>query len=172
MGLEEHLKSRHLDIDLHRPIIDNEEGTATFYLWNMSGKIVGFHQYRPSADKTRTNDPKDGRYYTYKKAGTIAVWGLESLYNGHGPVFVTEGIFDAARLTEKGCSAIAVLSNKPSLDVGNWLACIPRPVVVVCDNDKAGKALAAYGDYAVFTEDKDLGDSSEEFVCNLIRSWL
>lgn len=42
-----------------------------------------------------------------------------------------------------------------------------RPVI----DDVAGRKLAKYGDIVVFTEDKDLGDSSEEYVKNLIKEY-
>jgi hypothetical protein len=167
-NLREHLKSRHLDLDLHRPAINEEERIATFYLWNLSGSLVGFQQYRPEGLKKINNDPREGKYYTYKKQPTIAVWGVESLYLSPHVVFITEGVFDAARLTERGYSALAMLTNNPTTDYRNWLTFLNRTVVAVCDNDKAGKKLAAFGDVAIFTEEKDLGDSDDEYVTNLL----
>jgi hypothetical protein len=41
----------------------------------------------------------------------------------------------------------------------------------VCDNDVAGKRLAKFGDVAVFTEDHDLGDSSDEYVTRLLETY-
>jgi len=172
MTLTDHLRARHLDLNLHRPMIDDEEGVATFYLWNLSGQLVGYQQYRPGADKQAKNHPKDGRYYTYRKQPTVAVWGVETLYLTPRVVFVTEGIFDACRLTERGVSALAVLSNDPSADVGNFLSMLNRLVVVVADNDKAGRRLAKFGNVAVFTDEKDLGDANDEFVVNLVRRFV
>lgn len=172
MNLTEHLKSRHLDLQLHRPMLDEVEGLATFYLYNLSGQLVGYQQYRPTGEKKPNNNPKLGKYFTYKKQPTLAVWGVESLHLTPNVVFVTEGVFDAARLTELGVSALAVLSNNPSADLRNWLTCLNRLVVVVADNDAAGKRLAKFGDVAVYTEDKDLGDSSEEFVKNLVKTYV
>lgn len=172
MTLTDHLRARHLDLNLHHPMIDDEEGVATFYLWNLSGQLVGYQQYRPGADKQAKNHPKDGRYYTYRKQPTVAVWGVESLHLTPGVVFVTEGIFDACRLTERGVSALAVLSNDPSADVGNFLSMLNRLVVVVADNDKAGRRLAKFGSVAVFTDEKDLGDANDEFVVNLVRRFV
>lgn len=166
--LSEHLKQRHLDIDLHRPVIDEVDRIATFYLWNLSGALVGFQQYRPEGEKKINNNPKEGKYYTYKKQPTIAVWGVESLHLSPHVVFITEGVFDAARLTERGFSALAMLTNNPTADYRNWLMFLNRTVVAVCDNDKAGRKLAAFGDVVIFTEDKDLGDSDDEYVTNLL----
>jgi DNA primase len=86
-------------------------------------------------------------------------------------MFLTEGVFDAARLTERGYSAVAVLSNNPTSDLKNWLMCLHRKVVAVCDNDTAGKRLAKFGDQCVFTTDKDLGDSSDEYVTELLETY-
>lgn len=171
MTLVEHLRSRHLDLQLHRPIVDEVEDVATFYLWNLSGQLVGYQQYRRSGEKKPQNNPKQGKYYTYRKQPTLAVWGVESLHLSPHVVFVTEGIFDAARLTERGYSAVAVLSNNTGWDLRNWFSILNRRVIAVCDNDAAGRALAKFGDVAVFTDDKDLGDSSDEYVTELVRKF-
>lgn len=169
--LKEHLKRRHLDLDLHRPVIDEENRVATFFLWNLSGQLCGYQQYRPEGEKKPQNNPKEGKYFTHRKMPTLAVWGVETLYLTPDVLFLTEGIFDAARLTEKGVSAIAALTNNPTADLKNWLECLNRKVVAVCDNDAAGKRLAKFGDCVVFTTDHDLGDSSDEFVTNLIAQF-
>lgn len=166
--MKEHLKSRHLDLELHRPMVDELDRVATFYLWNLSGQLVGYQQYRPEGEKKPQNNPKEGKYFTYRSQPTVAVWGVESLHFG-GPVFLCEGVFDACRLTERGASALAVLSNNTGWDLKNWLGCLNIPVVAVCDNDEAGRKLAKFGHAAVFCEEKDLGDSSPEFVTTLLQ---
>lgn len=165
----EHLKDRHVDLNLHRPWIDEDERVAVFYLYNLSGSIIGYQQYRPDADKMKDNHPKEGRYFTYRKQPTLAVWGVESLHLTPHVVFLTEGVFDAARLTERGYSALAVLTDDPTKDLRNWLSMLNRKVVAVCDNDKAGRRLAKFGDVAVFTEDKDLGEADDEYVTRLLN---
>ena len=167
----EHLKDRHVDLELHRPWIDEVERTATFWLYSQTGKFVGYQQYRPDADKTKNNHPKEARYFTYRKQPTLAVWGLETLHLTPHVVFLTEGIFDAARLTERGYSALAALTNNPTKDLRNWLSMLNRKVVAVCDNDAAGRRLAKFGDVAVFTEDKDLGEADDEFVTRLLETY-
>ena len=79
-------------------------------------------------------------------------------------------VFDAVRLTSRGLPAVAVLSNDPAKDVYNWLHSLGRKVVVVHDNDKAGLRLAKFGDFAVTTGEKDLGDSTEAEVANLLHA--
>ena len=166
--LVEHLKKRHLDLELHRPVLDLENDVATFYLWNLSGQLCGYQQYRPEGEKKPQNNPKQGKYFTYRKQPTLAVWGVESLHLSPNVVFLTEGVFDACRMTERGYSALAVLSNNTGWDLKNWLGMLNRKVVAVCDNDDAGRKLAKFGDVAVFCEDHDLGDSTEEFVNTLV----
>ena len=155
MNLEQHLRDRHLDLSLHRPWMDHVEGVVTFPLWNLSGQLVGYQQYRPGASKDKSNDPRAGRYFTFRKQPTHTVWGVESLHLTPGLVAVTEGVFDAARLTSRGVSAVAVLSNDPVRDLKNWFSSLGRVVVAVCDNDVAGRRLAKFGDRVVFTTDKE-----------------
>lgn len=166
--LVEHLKKRHLDLELHRPVLDLENDVATFYLWNLSGKFCGYQQYRRFGEKKPQNNPKLGKYFTYRKQPTLGVWGVESLHLSPNVVFLTEGVFDACRLTEKGYSALAVLSNNTGWDLKNWLSMLNRKVVAVCDNDDAGRKLAKFGDVSVFCTDHDLGDSTDEFVNTLV----
>lgn len=172
MNLTQHLRSRHLDLELHQPVLDDTEGVATFYLWNLSGQLVGYQQYRPEGEKKPQNNPKQGKYFTYRKQPTLAVWGVESLHLTPDVVFLTEGVFDACRLTEKGVSALAVLSNNTGKDLSNWLSMLNRKVVAVCDNDDAGRKLAKFGDVSVFCEDHDLGDSSDDFVNSLLMRFV
>jgi len=168
----EHLKGRHLDVDLHLPMIDEEERVATFYLWNLSSQLIGYQQYRPDADKTKNNHPKEARYFTYRKQPTLAVWGVESLHLTPHVVFLTEGVFDAARLTERGYSALAALTNNPTKDLRNWLSMLNRKVVVISDADASGRKLSKFGDYSETVEGfKDLGDASAEYVEYIINKY-
>ena len=169
--IKQHLLDRHLNLDLHQPVIDEVNRVATFFLYNLSNQLVGYQQYKPEGSKKNNNDPKEGKYFTYRTKTTLAVWGLESLHLSPNVLFVTEGIFDACRLTELGFSAVAVLTNNPSSDLANWLRMLNRKVVVVADNDNAGKKLAKFGQYVEFTTDHDLGDSSEEFVRQLVSKY-
>lgn len=171
MGMKsvtEHLKDRHLNLELHRPMVDEVERVATFFLYNLSGQLCGYQQYRPEGEKKPQNNPKQGKYFTYRKQPTLAVWGVESLHLSPNVVFLTEGVFDACRMTERGYSALAVLSNNTGWDLKNWLGMLNRKVVAVCDNDDAGRKLAKFGNVSVFCEDHDLGDSTDEFVNTLV----
>lgn len=172
MDLLAHLKSRHLDLELHRPVLDYEYNTVTLYCWNLSGQLVGYQQYNPLGDKKVFNNKLEGKYYTYRKLPTVTMWGVESLCLSDGAVYLTEGVFDAARLTSLGKSALAALSNNPPKDYKNWLKMLNRPVVAVCDNDDAGKKLAKFGDYVeMVPEGKDLGEASDAYVRHLMSKY-
>ena len=179
----QHVKDRHVDTDLHTVWVDEEDRTATFPLWNLSGQFVGYQRYRPDADKQQKN-AVEGRYYTYrgqklvpKHCQTVAVWGLESWYLSR-TLFVFEGIFDAARVTELGYSALALLSNDPNTDTRNWLRCVRqnRPVVSVCDPGKAGVKMATVGHRSHTMNvpdapDADLGDADPAYVRQLLKDY-
>jgi len=180
----EHIHERHVDTSLHYVWVDDVEHVACFPLWNLSGQMVGYQAYRPEASKVQKND-KRGRYYTFrgeklipKHSKSVTVWGLESWYRST-VLFVTEGIFDAARLTELGVSAIAVLSNDPSTSTRNWLMCVRqmRPVVAVCDPGRAGHKLARVGTTSHVVNvpgmpDGDLGDAPEWYVEKLLQEYV
>lgn len=173
MNVLKHLKSRYFDTNVHTAWIDEDEGVATYPLWNLTGQMVGFQQYRPSATKKKDNHPRESRYFSWRKNKVVGVWGLES-WNFTDTLFVTEGVFDAARLTSRGYSAIATLSN--DLDDSHkgwlWLVRKARRVVVVCDNDAAGRKLAKYGHlHHVMSDGKDLGEASDEYVTELLREY-
>ena len=157
---------------LHQPHLDGD--VATFYLYNLSGQIVGYQQYNYKKGKKCDNHPRDSRYFTWRKDKVVGVWGLES-WNLSNTLFITEGIFDAARLTHFGVSAIATLAN----DVNNstarllWILRRSRKTVAVCDNDSAGRRLAKLAAVShVMTEGKDMGEASDEYVTEFLRRYL
>lgn len=168
MNLEEHLKSRHFDTTKHVYWANNDEGLVTLPLWNLSGQLKGYQRYRPEGDKKAFNNPTLGKYFTRATKDTVCVWGLES-WNSSNTLFLTEGVFDACRLTKLGCSALALLTSDPHSSGKRWLSIVRemRPVVAVCDNDKAGLKLAKYGHKAHVVSEGDLGDASEEYVIKL-----
>lgn len=169
----EHLKSRHLDLNLHTVWVDNEERIATFPIWNLSGQLVGYQHYRPEGTKVPNNNPLGGKYFTRVKDKRVGVWGLES-WNLSNTLFLTEGIFDACRITKLGYSAIAVFGNDLSNSTRRWLWTVrrSRPVVAVCDNDVPGKKLAKHAHTSHVVKDyKDLGESSEEYVKTLVTTF-
>jgi len=181
--MKQHMLDRHVDVNLHRVWLDEDNRVATFPLWNLSGEMTSYQAYRPDAVKVQRND-EAGRYYTYrgtklfpKHCKTVSVWGLESWLLST-VLFVTEGVFDAARLTERGYSAVALLSNDPDSSLLSWLRTVRamRPVVAVCDPGRAGRKLAKAGHVAHTVEvegmpDADLGDVSDEYVTRLLAEY-
>lgn len=173
MTVLEHLHSRSLDTNLHRVWVSEELQCASFPIWNLSGTLLGYQRYRPGASKALNNDPREGRYFTRLVNGDVGVWGLES-WSLSDTLFITEGIFDAARLTRRGYSAIATFSNDVSSSLKRWLWVVrsSRRVVAVCDNDVAGSKLARYGStHHVVEGFKDLGEASDEYVSTLLEKY-
>lgn len=168
-----HLKHRKMNVYLHRPFLNVD--TATFLLYNLSGQIVGYQTYNPTKNKTRKNDPRDGKYYTYRTKPHIAIWGLESLYfvERTGCVFLTEGLFDAARLTWEGLPAFALLSNNPNKDTRNFLKLLPYNKVSVPDAGRSGKYFKRLGNKVEMLPEgvDDLGDAPDDFVLYLKRKY-
>lgn len=168
----DNLLKRKLNVDLHHPIIDENDGVSTFILYSITGAILGYHTYRPFADKKIDNNPKNSRYFTYKIKHQFPFWGAESYYLNKGPIFLTEGIFDGARLTYRNQTCFSVLCNNPSSDARNFFQMLPRPVIAICDNNSAGMKLKKFGDYfEVVDKFNDLGDSDEDYVTYLIEKY-
>lgn len=175
-SLVSHLQTRSLDIALHKVWLDPVNNLATFPLYNLSGQLVGYQQYRPNGTKTRGNNPREGKYFTYRTKGELALWGLESLLDSecNEPIYVCEGIFDAARLTKMGLCAVATLSNNPK-GLTEWLRVLSatRKIVVVCDSDQAGQALAKFASHPslVFTcpTSHDLASVPFLFIAGMVH---
>lgn len=175
-----HLKDRGIDPDKTQLIIDDESGDVFFFLYNLSGQMVGYQKYNPKFPKKgqRINN-KDTKYYNWvgdeNYGKKIAVWGLESYNFTDKFLFITEGIFDIARVHQAGYPGIAVLCNDPSPQLVGWLKTLPQKKIVIYDNDGPGKKLIKLGDYAFSVEHgKDLNDLSEEdskvFLDNIINT--
>lgn len=169
--ISQHLNERFVNLFLYNPIIDEEEGVATFLLYNLSGQICGYQQYRPSAGKEKKNHPREGRYFTYRTSGKVAVFGLE-VFNRNGPLFVTEGIFDCVRIHNLGFAAIATLSNDPK-HISSWLNTLGRKTVAVCDPGASGDRIKKYTNYYIKPNiNKDLGDMTNKEVEEVLKDYL
>lgn len=136
-----HLLTRHYDpskyVNQH---LDLENRILTVMLSNLSGKFVGFQQYRPDVQAKRHNHPTEARYFTYSLKETTAVWGLETLDRAKKELYVVEGIFKASSLHMLGRNAIAVLTSNPK-PMKEWLHLLPYRLIGIGDNDKAGKSI-------------------------------
>lgn len=170
--MEEHLHIRHISASLYTSIYTDEQSRIiTFLIWNLSGQLVGFQRYRPDQNKTLRNEDTYGRYYTYFtpqfKQRSVAVWGLETYHYDDRVLCLTEGIFDACRLHNHGIPAIAVFSSNPK-QLRPWLKLIPRKLIGIEDND--GRSfIGRFTNITMTTNEKDLGDSSEEEVTQLVK---
>lgn len=159
----DHLKSRHFynfERTLH---IDND--VVVFPIWNLSGQLIGYQNYRPDKPKDHYS-PNNLEIKYFTKMGRIdgkthiGVWGLET-YSPHKRLFLTEGIFDACRLHNFGESAIACLGSNPK-NIKNWLSILPNFTVAICDGDSAGNRLTVYTKaYYTCPTDLDLGDFND-----------
>lgn len=170
--IKSHLIERYVDLDLHKP--STTDLSATFMLYNLSGKLVGYQRYMPLNEKLCSNNPY-GRYFTYRSNDEICIFGLET-YKSDATVFIVEGIFDAVRLTRRGCTAFAVLTNAPNSSMLNFISLLPNQIVSVVDDDEGGdffeKKVRHVSDAIVkCTHFKDLGESSEDFVDQLITNY-
>jgi hypothetical protein len=173
--MRDHLVSRHMDLNVHRALLSSE--VATIMLYNLSGQIVGYQRYNPSFPSAFPGDGKqtnlrDRRYYNYVGKSHIGLFGVETFNLNVPCVFITEGIFDACRLTSRGACAFAMLTNNPSTSMRNFLASLGKPVVAVCDDDQAGVKLRKCGHYFETVKGgKDLGECSDEFVEYLLDKY-
>lgn len=137
--------------------------------------MVGYQRYNWRSEKTRSNV---GRYFTwvsdlYKEWGW---WGLRNVrVSETGPVFVTEGVWNAAKVQNTGYSCIATLTaTLPPSTIQCIKYAVNRPLIALCDNDpesKAGLALAKWCTHSFVTPSpyKDVGDMEQGEVNHYIR---
>lgn len=173
MSVTEYLKSRNVDFTRTKVWVDEDMGVATFPMYNLSGKLVGYQKVNPNGLKKKFNDPVLSKYYSWRNKDEIAIVGMES-WNYSPVLFVVEGVFDMARLHKAGCAALSLVSNDPSQTLKNWLWTVHkmRPVVAVCDGDKAGLKLAKAGSYSEqCPPGQDLSDVSEEWFEDFLKRW-
>jgi 5S rRNA maturation endonuclease (ribonuclease M5) len=172
--LYSHLQSRYVDFYLHHVWLDEEKHIATFPLYNLRGQLLGYQQYRPDGSKDVNNDPREGKYFTRKPSNPEPTyWGVES-WNFSNTLFLVEGLFDAARLTSLGYSALAVFTNNPGDNFLGFVRLVQnlRPVVAVCDADAAGIKLAKYAHkHCTLTTGKDVSDADEQEVLALVKRY-
>lgn len=180
-NIVEHLKSRGLDPERSDVVLDKQGNTATFLLYDTSGRMVGYQTYNPNGLKDRKNrrNLDLAKYYTYVgkeglKGTKIAVWGLESLSWTDKYLFVTEGIFDAVKIQKAGYPAVAVLGNAGSPSLINWFKLLRQKIIAIMDNDDAGNELKRLSDmaYKVPEAYKDLGDMPQKEVNQFIKDVL
>lgn len=163
--LVKHLESRGMNTSLYRFFVGEE--VVTFLLYNPHGKLVGYQQYRPGADKKTKNDPREGRYFTYLPREVDGFFGLEQ--DVGGPLFIVEGVFKAAKLHSLGYSAVAVLGASPKR-LKSWFRAVSRQrrLFAIGDNDAAGAGLVKIVGAGIQSP-KDLDEMTDEEVMELIN---
>lgn len=60
-NLLRHLKNRGVDTEQTKVVIDEESGDTFFFLYNLSGQMVGYQKYNPKYPKkgqSKADDPK------------------------------------------------------------------------------------------------------------------
>lgn len=172
MRLKHHLKERGMNPDLYKPAYGYSAGKVTFYLYNLTGQLVGYQHYRPMAGKKRQrNDPKFGRYFTYCPAQTIAVFGLECLDPTKDVLYVTEGVFKAAVLHRLGYNAIAVLTSTPK-HMKSWFRILKRQynLIAIGDADDAGRKLVNIVGNG-FQSPVDLDEMTDEAILEMLNEF-
>lgn len=167
MDLISHLRGRNMNPDLYNAFY--AEDHAVFYLHNLSGQLVGYHNYRPNGDKSLPNDPWEGKYFTRVREGFDAVWGLEQL-NDDPTIFIVEGLFKAAALHKIGRNALAVFANNPKR-LKSWFKILSqtRNLIAIADDDSAGEKLLTLVGCGLQHQDVDELDSNE--LMALSSSW-
>ena len=183
--IEKHLTDREVVLDNpNYPVyVDKKNNVAYFPLFNLSGKFVGYQRYNPKGIKgidspKIPNDQK--KYFTHvtkenpeKNISSIALYGLHTI-DKRPYVFVVEGVFDAMKLIKLKQPVVAVLSNDPK-HLQNFFFLLQKRIIVISDNDKAGKKLKRLSNDSYDTPDgyKDLGDMPlkevKKFIDDILR---
>lgn len=169
-NIKQHLIDRYVDLNIHKPHTTNT--SATFMLYNLSKQLVGWQRYSPLQPHLCSND-LNGRYYTYRSAQQLAIFGFETYNINLSRIFITEGIFDAVRITRHHCCALALLTNSPNSSMLNLLSCLPNKITVIIDNDKGGELLykktKSVTSSFITPPAKDLGECDEAFITTILK---
>ena len=161
-----------MDPERYHVIVDEEEQIATWFLFDLTGRITGYQQYRPDSMQKKTNDPKDARYYTYVPKMTDAMFGLETVKIDSDPVIIVEGVFKATKLHKLGYAAIAVLTCDPKRQRPFFrILRQTRRLFAVGDPDSAGQKLVNRVK-AGFCSVADLDEMSDADVTKRVERYL
>lgn len=156
--------------------VDRDNCRATFLLYGLkSERLLGYQTYNPKSLDKKSNDPLNGRYFTYqprtKHSGDYAVFGSEYV-EGRDIVFITEGIFEAVRLIEMGYDAIAVLCSSPPEGMVREIHRRWKKVVWCGDNDKAGNSSSLVDNSERMCFNKDLDEVDEQTLVSEISKFF
>lgn len=159
-----HLFNRGFDFDIFHDIsrsIDWENEVVTFYIYNLSGQIIGFQKYQWDKPKrSKELKPSELKYFSHITNKSIALFGLQYFDKNQKNIYLVEGVWDAITLIARGYNALAVLSNN-SNKLKNWLYTMPYDFLPVCDGDSAGlklRNLSTTGSYVQMPDSLDVND--------------
>lgn len=174
-NFHQHLVNRDLSIFIDDVFINYPEQVVTFPLWNLSGRLVGYHTYRPDGPKHDHVKPHLAKYFTFvTKDGTkhsqMTPYGLPELDYSSPIVCLTEGIFDCLTVRRAGFNSLAALTNNPK-PLRNLLFMLPFPIIVgVLDGDSAGSKLSKCCTHTITCPpDKDANDMGRDWVRSQIN---
>lgn len=143
-SLLECLADRNFDILLHpETVIDSPNRVITFPLYNLSGQMVGFQEYRPDqADKGQNSYLQRHlhRYYAHNRRCNTVCWGLQSLHWDVPYVFVQEGVFDTAPFHSLGVPAVAMLGFD-NQEAYKALRTSGKKLYTLADADRSGRIM-------------------------------
>jgi hypothetical protein len=173
--LLEHLTKRRLTPELYSSVsVDSINKVVTFPLWNLSGQMVGFQQYRPDAPKTGLEKRSEQRYFTilskgFGRTSALSCFGVDLLNPQSKVLFLAEGIFDVSPLHQRGANALAVLANNPK-PLKEWLRSLGYYLISLCEGDNAGLKLASLSHESVFLpKGTDPADQTNEWFDMLVK---
>lgn len=120
----------HLMVDEH----DSEgEERILFPMFDREGRCYGMSGRAVSPDariKARDYHGLDKRLF---------LLGLNLIQDHHPYIVLVEGLFDVARLVQYGIPVLGVLGSTLTDPQMEWLIDIGKPVIMMFDNDKAGR---------------------------------
>jgi len=171
-SITKHLKERHLDITLYNSIYISEENSkAYFFLYNLSGQIVGYQCYSPLLPK-RDHKALDSerRYHTKitKECNKVKLtsFGLDILDPSKRDIFLVEGVFDACRLHSLGLNSLALLCSDVDY-LKSFLFSLGYKLIPVCEGDESGlklSSLATSDEIIYLKKGIDIGDMSKDEI--------
>ena len=139
----EHLLDRKLQ-PWNYPGLSVADGVVSFPLYDLSGKRVGYQDYRPFAERNCKNI-RAARYFTYLPRGVNGYFGTESFLDKRMQpgwnVYLVEGVFKAAALHSLGFPAMALMGSETKRHESQ-LSLLPYKFVAIGDNDDAGRKFA------------------------------
>ena len=167
MNLVKHLLQRKYDPSRYvNQVLDVENCVLSVFMYNLTGQINGFLQYRPLVtDKSTPNTP-DGRYFNATRSNVNSVWGLETLNYQKKDLYIVEGLFKASALHMIGENALSVNGNNP-VKLRSWLHTLDFNLIGIGDDDSAGRYLPRIAGKGF--QYKDLDELTSEELYDLLR---